>query len=290
MMRIDRLLTTRFRIKAVPTFLAIMTFWLGTHFLYYYAREPFMPHLAGMFWVTLSVTLVADLVSDLGRGRLSAWRLCLFTFATAMALICRPSNAFLLPFCIYLLYYVARAGMAGRFLRLTPAVLLGMAPLYAQMAVWYGLYGRFVTYSYEGESFHWLQPAAWQTLFSSRHGLFFWSPLLLASATGLGWRLWLDRSRPDPLVACFLASFLLLWYCNSCWWNWWFGDAFGGRAFLELSSFFILGLASAFEFVSRRRRRIQFAFGGFVGACVAYNFVLMACYILHRIPRGDFLL
>ena len=175
-------------------------------------------------------------------------------------------------------------------LRLTPLLLLGVAPLYAQMGVWYGLYGRFVTYSYGEEGFHWLEPAAWQTLFSSRHGLFFWSPVLLASVAGVAWRLWRDRYRADPLLLCFLASFLMLWYCNSCWWCWWFGDSFGARAFLEISVFFILGLASAYEFVGRQGRGFRLAFGAFVGLCMAYHFVLLGCYFLHRIPHGDYLL
>ena len=113
LMLIDRLLTRRFRIPPVPTFLAVVTFWLGTHFLWYYVREPYMAHLAGTFWVTASVALVAELLSDMDQGRLPGWRVFLLTFATTMALVCRPSNAFLAPFGIYLLYRVIRAGMVG---------------------------------------------------------------------------------------------------------------------------------------------------------------------------------
>ena len=286
----DRLLTSGFNTPPAPTFLAVVTFWLGTPLIYYYLREPFMAHLAGLFWVTAAVVLVARLLLDLTQARLSGWRLFLLTFVTAMALVCRPTNAFLLPFGLYLLYRVARAGMVGRLLRLTPVVLLGLAPVYAQMAAWYYIYGHWVAFSYEGEGFRWLEPAAWQTLFSSRHGLFFWSPLLLASLGGVGWRLWLRRGRPEPLVWCFLAAFLLLWYANSCWWCWWFGDAFGARAFLELGSFFILGLASMYEAVGRQGRWTRLAFGAFMASCLVFHFVLLGLYISHRIPRGDSLL
>jgi hypothetical protein len=279
----DRLLTRWFRVGPVSTFLAVVTFWLGSHYQYYYLREQFMAHLAGTFWVTAALVLLCTLLDEMQLRRLSGWRLFLFTFSVAMALICRPTNAFLLPFCVYLLYRVVRAGLLGRFLRLTPAIILGMAPVFVQMAVWYALYGHAVVYSYGGEGFRWTEPAAWQTLFSSRHGLFFWSPLLLAAMGGVVWRL----RKGEPLVLCYVAAFLLLWYCNSCWGCWWFGHSFGGRAFLELSSLFVLGLGSAFEAVRRAGRRTELAFGAFVAVCMLYHWVLMGLYVLQLIPHGD---
>src|SRR5262249_29634938 len=160
-----------------------------------------------------SLFLVWKLLGGLKRGRLGAGRLGLLAFSTSMALVCRPTNAFLLPFSLYLLAAVARAGLLGRLLRLAPAVLVGLAPLYAQSLAWHTLYGRFLlnTYTREGTHFNWTRPAAWQTLFSSRHGLFFWSPLLLVAAGGVAWRLYRGAGRGRSLLLCYLGSFLLLW-------------------------------------------------------------------------------
>jgi hypothetical protein len=280
----DRLLTEGLGANAVLSGLAVLAVWLGSPLLYYTFREPFMAHAPGAVWVSASVFLVWRLRCELDQGRLSTWRLGLLAFTAALALVCRPSNAFLLPFLVYLLVCIARAGQAGRLLRLLPAVLAGLVPLYAQALVWYGLHGRFVLDSYEGEGFRWAHPAAWQTLFSSRHGLFFWSPLLLVSAAGAGWRLW---RRPHPLLACCAASFLLLWYCNSAWHLWWFGDAFGGRAFVELSSLFVLGLAAALEEVSRWGRWPRRALMTGLALAASYQLILMALYISHHISRSD---
>jgi hypothetical protein len=282
----DRLLTEGLGLDPTLTGLAVLAVWLGSPLLYYTFREPFMAHGPGAAWVTASVFLVWRLRRGLDGGRLPGWRLGLLAFTTSMALVCRPSNAFLFPFFCYLVVHIARAGLLGRLLRLVPAVLAGLAPLYVQALVWYGLYGRFVVDTYEGEGFRWAHPAAWQTLFSSRHGLFFWSPLLLASAAGAGWRLW---RRPHPLLACLAGSFLLLWYCNSAWHCWWFGDAFGGRAFVELSSLFVLGLAAALEEVGRLGRRPRHALMAGLALAIAYQLVLMALYISHGIPRNDYL-
>jgi hypothetical protein len=91
------------------------------------------------------------------------------------------------------------------------------------------------------------------------------------------------------LLLCYLGSFLLLWYANSSWECWWFGDAFGGRAFLELGSFFVLGLAGAFEAARTARPWPRRALVAFVAAALVYQTVLMGLYIGHRIPRGDYL-
>lgn len=289
MMLADRLLTRHFAIQPRATFLAVVTYWLGTNYLYYTVRQPFMSHLAGAFWVTAALVAVAALVADLERRRLSGVRLFLLTFSTSMALVCRPTNAFVLPFGAYLLYRIVRAGRFGALLRRAPAVAAGLAPLAAQMAVWYGLYGHVVMYSYEDEGFHWAHPAAWQTLFSSRNGLFFWSPLLLVAAGGIARRLRPGPGRPEPLLLCFVGSFLLLWYCNSCWHCWWFGDSFGARAFVELSALFVLGLASAFEAVLHAGPAARRVLVTAVVAAVAYHFVMLGLHTLRLVPHDSYL-
>jgi hypothetical protein len=286
----DRLLTGAFGLAPVTTAAAVVAYWLGSHFLYYHFREPFMAHLAGTFWVTASVFLVWRLVEGLPEGRLSSWRLFLLAFSTSMALVCRPTNAFLLPFHVYLLAAILRHGLLVRLLRALPAALAGLTPLGVQMLIWKEIYGHFVVYSYDSVGFHWLEPAGWQTLFSSRHGLFFWSPLLLFAAGGVLWRVARAGRRAEPLLVCFVAAFLILWYCNSCWECWSFGDAFGGRAFLELTSFYVLGLAFAFEAVRRAGRLGRGAFATGLVVALLYNIVLMGLYISHRIPRDGYLL
>ena len=69
----------------------------------------------------------------------------------------------------------------------------------------------------------------------------------------------------------------MLWYVNSSWYAWWFGESFGARAFLELSVLFVLGLGFAFE-------RLR---GGTVVAlaCIAFNWILMLAFTLRWIPR-----
>ena len=90
-----------------------------------------------------------------------------------------------------------------------------------------------------GNSFHWLQPALWQVLFSGHRGLFVWHPLTLFSIIGLGWA---TRSLPR-LASSLLVAFALQVYFIASWWCWWQGASVGGRMFANCSFLFVLGLA-----------------------------------------------
>ena len=161
-------------------------------------------------------------------------------------------------------------------------------PVLLQMIVWREMSGQWIHFSYGEERFYWTHPKLLSTLFSSRHGLFFWSPLLLFSVVGL-----VLPGSGLPLLGrfklCYLVAFAILWYFNSCWWCWWFGDSFGGRAFLELSSMFIIGLTLFFSHISfcdLWQKRVAVAT---TTVAIIYHFVLMSLYVLRIIPRDDYL-
>jgi hypothetical protein len=122
------------------------------------------------------------------------------------------------------------------------------------------------------------------TLFHSRHGLFYWSPLLLLSMAGsvAGLR---RSGAPDPLLRGYLGAFLLLWYVNSAWYAWWFGESFGARAFLELAGLFVLGLGLAYD-AARVSIVAARAAAVFALLCIAWNWLLVALWALGWIRKG----
>lgn len=283
---LDRLLTQYFRLSGRATALGISVFWVGSHYAYYYFREPLFIHVTSAFWVVTNVALVEYLVTGMPIRGVPAPALFLYVFTGAMAVVCRPTNAFLLTFAVYFLAATARERQLRRLLAAAPAVLLGLSPILGQLLVWHCTVGRWVHYSYRESFTYWHSPRMWQTLLASRHGLFFWSPVLVGSAIGIAWHGWQNRARRDPLIACWLASFALLWYANSAWEGWWFGDAFGARAFLELSGLFVLGLAFFFENLPRVRARYQWGAAALMAAAILYNYILMGLYITHHISRS----
>src|SRR4029077_12775748 len=85
--------------------------------------------------------------------------------------------------------------------------------------------------------------AFFDVLFSSNHGLFSWTPVVLLSSAGLFifWR-W-QRSAGTPFLAAFLAFYLFI----SCYPDWAGISSYGNRFFVSLTPLFILGLAVFFD-------------------------------------------
>jgi hypothetical protein len=234
-----------------------------------------MVHAVSAFWCTEVVALC----SNLAIRRKVLWPT--LAFAMAMALICRPTNAFLAPLLIFCMVQRVRADGWRATLAALPLACIALPPVGLQMLTWRILQGHWVAYSYGDEGFFWFHPALWQTLFSSRHGLFFWSPILLFAVVGL-----LRRMR-EPFLCCWIASALLLWYANSSWHCWWFGAAFGARAFLELLGLFGVGLGLLFDAILQSSK-LTTAFGSLVGLLISINGVAMWLYLMEIIPRIDY--
>lgn len=279
---IEKLLTRKLGVPTPSARLAIVLYWTGSHYAYYYFREPFMVHVVSTFWVTCAIYLARTVVLDAPKSRRGA---LLIGLCASMAVLNRPTNAVLLtPFLIPL---VRQRGFFG----MLPLFLLGAAPILAQLSVWQIMHGSFLHYSYHSEGFNWLSPALISTLVSTKHGLFAWSPILFFALFGVVLAM---RSAPPPYVRDtliqLLAAFLLLWYVNSAWHNWWFGDAFGARAFLEVSLLFILGLAWFLQASAKCTPRVRWSLYTLLAGCWVFNYALMALYITRQIPRADYLL
>ncbi len=85
----------------------------------------------------------------------------------------------------------------------------------------------------------WRSPALLDVLFSSNHGLFSWTPILLFAVAGL-FLFWRREPRAGtPLLAAFLAFYLFI----ACYPDWAGISSFGNRFFVSLTALFILGLS-----------------------------------------------
>jgi hypothetical protein len=272
--QIDWLLTQRLNVPAGPTFLSLVVIAVGTPYLYYACRNPFMVHIISTFWCTTVVTVAAT------KNRKPNWFWFRLAFCGAMAMVCRPTNIHLIFVATYGVVQTIRTTGFRRAITSFPLAGIAIVPISLQILTWHFLDGSWIYYSYGEEGFNWFHPVLAKTLFSSRHGLFFWSPILLIAVIGL-----LLRAR-DSLIQCWFLGGILLWYANSAWRCWWFGDAYGARAFLELSGLFGIGLALSFSYL-KNKFWLSTLFSVLV---IVFNLTLMALYIAHRIPRADYLI
>jgi hypothetical protein len=120
-----------------------------------------------------------------------------------------------------------------------------------------------------------------RVLFSTRHGLFYWSPILLLGLAGLLW--FAVRERRAAIVRLALIQLAALWYLYACWKIWWMGYSFGARQFVVAGSLFALGLAFLVERFSSRRRLLISLAVGFIG----WNTIMLWLYLNGHIPRDE---
>jgi len=132
----------------------------------------------------------------------------------------------------------------------------------------------------------WSSPVFFSVLFSSNHGLFSWTPILLLALGGL-----FLFSRREPRVGVpLLAAFFAFYFFISCYPDWAGISSYGNRFFVSLTSFFILGLAVLFDRAAqffRSPRAAHAAALALLAAASLWNAGLMFQWGSHLIPaRG----
>jgi hypothetical protein len=265
-------LTTRPRAGRGPALLAALGIGFGSFLYWYLAWAPTMAHAPAFGAAALAVWLW------LRPGPEGARR------AGALGAVCGLSA--LLKWANGLLILLPLSDAARRALRpgergaaLRDAALAGGAALVVfapQMLVWKLLYGSFLTIPL-GPSYVANAPAWSGVLFSPRHGLFSWSPLLYFGLAGL-----LLLARREPWRALVSLVFIAaLTRVNAGVHDWWGGAAFGARRFDAALPFLGIGLALALAALLRLvARRPLVAPAALVAAFLAWNLGLAQLYRL----------
>ena len=140
-------------------------------------------------------------------------------------------------------------------------------PILPQLFYWHWLTGHWLYYSYGSqEGFFWGDPKILEILASYRAGWLIYTPfaiLMLLGTLQLG-------AQWKNLRLAVLPLLLLSMYVISCWWDWWYGGAFGHRAFVHYYGFWLFPLAALLQWIAQHRilKYLTFAF---VGACMGLN-------------------
>jgi hypothetical protein len=152
-----------------------------------------------------------------------------------------------------------------------------------QLLSWKYLYGSYFSgpapyLQYEG--FNLLNPRfLGKVLFSSRHGLFFWHPVLFVGIVGLVLRPRRHTFEKTLLLLGFLATLYLV----SSWVIWHAGASFGHRMFISVLPAFAFGLSNVINYVRPKLPKILLLF--LVSAIILWNFGLIVQYATGMVPR-----
>lgn len=275
-------LARRYYPEAV-SFLSTAFIFLASNLVYYFMREPFMSHLVSFFAAALFFYMWS--VTREGEGGKRAY-FVMGLSAGLMVITRQQDAAFLMVPLVDGVIGFIRERRLPWFLaagRLFP-FMAGLVPAaFAQALVWKLIFGSFLVYSYGGESFiHAASPKVVEVLFSSKHGLLSWNPIIIFALFGLIFFVKAERRQGGLL----LMAFLLQLYVNASWFMWWFGHSFGHRAFISSAPIFIIGLAALFE---KLDSRMLLAWGiGLAAFLSVWNMVMILAYLSEMIPYADY--
>jgi len=107
-----------------------------------------------------------------------------------------------------------------------------------------------------GEPWWFFDPRLWQVLFSSEHGLFSWTPIVLLACLGF---IPLIRRQPALGWRC-LFTFLVFWYVIASYDDWHGQSSYSNRFFLSLAPLFVCGLAALLAAIRERLGATAFSF------------------------------
>jgi hypothetical protein len=257
-----------------PALLAALGLGFGTFLYWYLAWAPTMAHGPAFAAAALVVALLLAPLPAERRGRLR--RAAALGAACGLAALLRWADALVvvLPLVDALPRLRRRAEWRGLAAEAAVFALAAAVVFTPQLIVWKRLYGAFVTVP-QGTAFLAGAPAVSGVLFSPRHGLFSWSPLLYAAVAGLilGWR------RAPRLALGGLLLLALLTRVNAGTADWWGGAAFGGRRFDAALAPLGIGLALGCAALARGLARRPLAgASALVAVFVGWNLLLAAQY------------
>jgi hypothetical protein len=268
-------LVSRFFEDRLATGAVVLTI-AGSFMLWYMVKEPSMTHAPAMAGVAGFTWLW---VRTRGSRSLAGWAL-LGGIAGFITLI-RWQNALFVVLPAWeaagLLLAAARRGDRERLratliggLLFTACAAVAFAP---QMLAWKSIYGSYLAVSPVGPQIRPWDPQLVDILFSSRNGLFPWSPVLYLGAVGLLLFAWLRPAVGLPMLVAVAA----MTYFNASIQDWWGSDGFGGRRFDGTIPLFAVGVAAvlkvAADLVQRHPLRTVGLFGVML---VAWNLSLMS--------------
>lgn len=233
---------------------SVFAFLLGTNLFYYSFFHPGMSHV---YAFGMAAFFLYSIHKAINNKQDSAFLLASLAFG--LSILIRPFNALMI---LIIPFIAEKPGNPGqvlyRMINSGRLMLYSLLPLLAliglQAFIYYTQTGQLWIWTYPGEGFDFGSPEFSKVLFSYRKGLFVYTPLLLIALLGF-----IPMFRKNRFRGFYLLGFLLLisWLISS-WWNWFYGDSFGMRPYIDYYPLFIILFAWLISSAGKNGRRYIF--------------------------------
>lgn len=248
------------------SFLTTLSIFLCTNLYYYTIDASGMSHVYSFFLCASLLYFTADYSS-----RPTVKALFLILFLLAIAVLIRPTNILfaLLPLFLNVanrdelririqLFFMNRTLIVF-------ALIISCLIFVPQIIYWHGLSGNLLHYSYGNEGFsNWNNPQFIKLWFSTKNGLFLYSPLFLFSIAGIILMIF-NKEKNGVLLFSF---FLITSYLFASWHDWTFGCSFGSRPFVEYYPLLSIPIAFILSHLKSSYHK-----------AVVYSLIVICCYL-----------
>ena len=220
-------------------FIAVVALWWATPVAYYMYIAPGMSHAASLFAVAVFFSLGPWVVASPSVRRWAIWG----ASAGLMALVREQDFFFAMAALVPLVASWELRKSAQRAVAFGVSALLIFSP---QLVVYQILNGRPLPSQHIQNKMFWYSPHALEVLFSTEHGLYFWSPILLLFT--VGGLLLLRRERVAGIAL--LLGLLSQVYISGAVDSWTQAGGFGARRFVGATVIFAVWGAILFALVA----------------------------------------
>lgn len=153
---------------------------------------------------------------------------------------------------------------------------------FPQMIVWKIVYGKWLTIPQGGGFMHLSSPHLFDVLFSTKCGLFTWTPIIFLAFLGL----YFLYKKEKTLTKYLIVGLLLQLYINGAAEDWWGGFSFGQRRLVDCSIIFVLGLSGIYSFFEAKGQQLIYKIISI--AFIIWNILFLVQYRTHLISGSDY--
>lgn len=241
-------------------FFAVIITALATPFFYYFIYQPLMAHILAAFACSIFLFLWSRNI-----GKLNSLRFIYLGVGLGLVTLVRWQDVIFLIFPLTEIIFFSFKNRFKNWRLSTLLILLffgfSFSVISVQLIFWKIIFGSFWVIPQSSQFFRLPPPFIREFLFSFRHGLFSWSPVIFLSIAGLilPWQIF-SKNKKDPRTLIMIINswvvLLLAIFINGSLVDWHASDSFGARRIVSLFPVFVFSLFSFLVHLGKKLRWI----------------------------------